>query len=212
MKKIIAIVTLSLVGFAGLAFAQDAAAAPVNGPAPMAGELLGALQDLSVAQIGALTVGDLAQVAARLSVASQRLAYVNRAAISSMIMPGAGQFMTGDTLGGVLFMTGNLALVAGTLAGVYFLLPADLQFTSLDYYTAPFSTIKATYESHSMQEYLPAAGVMAGGMLARALLAHVSARLATEEARENIAKGKVTFQPRMDFRNGGFMMGMRMRM
>lgn len=210
MKKIIAIVLVSLGVAAGAAFAEEAASPPP--PQPMAGELLGALQDLSVTQIGALTVADMAQVAGRLSVAAQRVEYVNRAAMASLIMPGAGQLMTGNTLAGALFITGDVALAAGMAAGIYFLLPADLQFGSLNWFTAPFSTIKAAYESHSFVDYLPSAGVMAGGMLVRAILSHASSRMAVEEARENLASGKVTFQPRLDFLGNGFMMGMRMRM
>ncbi len=212
MMKRLLLVLLALAVGAGAALAQDAPA-PVQAPADPQQELTAALQDLSASQIGALTVADLSKVAIRISMARQRLAYVQRASMSSLFFPGAGQFMTGNTLAGALFVTGDLAVITGTLLGAYFLLPADLHIESLNYYTASLGSIQASWANHSIQDYLPAAGVMAGGMLLKAILGHVSARLAAQEARQNIADGKMTFSPSLDFMGPGrFMMGMRMRM
>ena len=197
---------LALVAAAAVASAQDTAA-----PTPQQ-ELTTALQEISAAQLGTLTVADLSKVLARISIAQQKVAYVQRASIASMIFPGAGQFMTGDTVGGVLFLTGDLAVMTGAVLGAYFLLPPEVQFTGLDYYTAPLATIRTAWQSRSIQDYLPSFGVMAGGMLLKGILGHVSARLAAQSARRNIADGKITFTPSFDFTGRGLMMGMRMRM
>jgi TM2 domain-containing membrane protein YozV len=213
MMKKISIIFLSLVVSAGAALAQDAQAPAAQAPADPQQELTSALQELSASQIGALTVADVAKVVARMSLARQRIAYVQRASMSSLFFPGAGQFMTGNTLAGALFLTGDLAVITGTVLGAYFLLPSQLQFGSINYLTDSIGTIKTAWEGRSIGDYLPAAGVMAGGMLLKAVLGHVSARLAAREARENIAEGKVTFTPTMDMMGQGrFMMGMRMRM
>lgn len=220
MMKTITIVLFSLVVFAGAALAQDVQAAPA--PAGTQDELtastaednafLEGIEQMSATQIGALTVADITRIGARLSLAQQRLAYVRRASMASLVFPGAGQFMTGNTLEGALFLTGDLAVVTGTILGAYFLLPGDLRFDGLDYYTASFGSIETAWKSHSIQDYLPSAGVMAGGMLVKVILGHVSSRLAAQEARQNIADGKVKFSPRFELMGNGFMMGMRMRM
>jgi hypothetical protein len=213
MMKKISIILLSLFVSAGMALAQDAQAPAAQVPADPQQELTSALQELSASQIGALTVADVAKVVTRMSLARQRIAYVQRASMSSLFFPGAGQFMTGNTLAGALFLTGDLAIITGTLLGVYYLLPSQLQFGSINYLTDSVGSIKTAWEARSIGDYLPAAGAMAGGMLVRAIFAHVSARMAAREARENIADGKVTFSPTMDMMGPGrFMMGMRMRM
>ncbi len=198
---------LALVAAAGVAAAQDQPAA-----ADPQAELTAALQEISASQVGSLTVADLTKVAARLSIAQQKRAYVTRVSVASIFFPGAGQFMAGDTLGGVLFLTGDLAVMTGAVLGAYYLLPADLQFTSLDYYTGRITDIRTAWLDHSLKDYLPSFGVMAGGMLLKGILGHVSSRLAADQARRNIASGKVTFTPSFDFLGHGFMMGLRIRM
>ncbi len=213
------IVLVAALAAAAAAGAQEAAA-PSASPAPGAlqAELSAALQEMSGAQLGTLTVGDLVKVASRISIAEQKIAYVQRARRASMMFPGAGQFMTGDALGGSLFAAGDLAIVAGALVGAYFLLPGDLQIgngiggASTNYLYDSFTTIQARWENHNLVDYLPSFGVLAGGMILKGILGHFSAVNAASEARKNIADGKITFTPNFGFMNRGFMMGMRMRM
>ncbi len=205
MKKILLVFTV-LCAAAAFAAAQD------QGSQAPGDDLTAALQEISAAQLGTLTVADIVRVAGRMSVAAQAQAYVRHAAVSSLVLPGAGQFMTGDTLGGVLFLAGDLAVITGTVLGWYFLLPANLQFTSLDYLNTPIETIRTTWHSHTINDYLPSFGVAVGGMALRGILGYVSARLASKEARNNIASGKVQFTPRLGFTGNGFMMGFGLRM
>ncbi|HEY9593464.1 MAG TPA: hypothetical protein VHE79_03245 [Spirochaetia bacterium] len=174
-------------------------------------ELRAALQDVAGEQVGTMTVDDMIKLAARLSVERQKARYVERAGRLSLMIPGAGQIMTGDTLGGSLFIAGDVATWAGALVGAYFLLPSNLQFSSLDYFNTPVKTIDDLWAAHTVVDYLPSIGVLAAGVIVKHILGHVSARLAVDEARANVADGKVTFTPDFEFLGNGFGMGMRMR-
>ncbi|MGA2975535.1 MAG: hypothetical protein ABSF77_09525 [Spirochaetia bacterium] len=206
MKRII-IAAVIAAAFVATAFSQETAAAPIS----VQQELRAALQELSAAQLGTLTVGDLEKVAERVSIATQKIQYVQKARMASFMLPGAGQFMTGDALGGSLFVAGDLTVAAGTLLGAYFLLPTNVQFSSLNWFTAPLSNVRTTFESNSFVQYLPSLGVMAGGMLLTAVLRHFSAGIAARDAWQNIQNGKVTFTPTLGFLDRGFGVGMRMR-
>ncbi|MGD0726354.1 MAG: hypothetical protein ABSB63_12420 [Spirochaetia bacterium] len=173
-------------------------------------ELSAALQDMSGTPLGTLTVGDLQKLAGRVSIVVQKIQYVQKVRRASFLLPGAGQFMTGDALGGSLFLAGDLALITGTLIGAYFLLPANVQFRDLDYFHVPLGSIRTAWESNSLTDYLPSIGLLAGGMVLKAVLGHFSAVNAEQEARTSIAEGKVTFTPNLDVFGRGFGMGVRM--
>ncbi len=146
-------------------------------------------------QIGTMTVADMEKIAGEVSIAIQKDAYVRSARTASWFIPGAGQFRTGDTLGGALFLGGDLALVAATVLGVYYTLPANVQFASLDYLNTPLSSIRTTWESNTLADYAPSIGVAIGGMAAQMILRWVSSRHAEADARQAVDSGKVTFQP-----------------
>ena len=173
-------------------------------------ELNAALQDMSGTQLGTMTVGDLEKLAGRVSIVVQKIQYVQKVRRASFLLPGSGQFMQGDALGGTAFLAGDLAIVTGTLIGAYFLLPTNVQFRDLDYFHVPLGSIRTAWESNSLVDYLPSIGVFAGGMILRAVLGHFSAENAESEARASIAEGKVTFTPNLDVFSHGFGVGMRM--
>jgi hypothetical protein len=205
MKKLL------LASLIACALAAAAAAEPSSSVTALPAEIASALAEMSSTQLGTLTVGDLESVAERISIAAQKTRYVQRARFASRIMPGAGQFMTGDVAGGALFALGNLAITAGTLTAVYFLLPSDLQFGTTNYLTDSFETIHTRWQSKSFMDYLPAMGAMAGGMILRGVLGKFSSANAVETARRNIAEGKVTFTPSFEFFGPRFGMCMRWR-
>ena len=210
MKKILIVLAIACAA-AGAAGAEQMMS-PASTPG-LEAELTAALQDLGATPLGTLTVGDLAKVAARLSIAEQKAGYVRRAQMASMMMPGAGQFLTGDTAGGVLFLAGDLVVAAGSMIGAYLFLPDNVKMGAggLDYMNNPISTIKARWEGNSAMDYLPSVGIMAGGMLLKGLLCHFSARSATVTALKNIADGTITFTPNFGFMGRGFGMGMQMK-
>ena len=162
-----------------------------------------------------LTVGEITQLMDRLSVAKQEYAYVKRSEGASYVMPGLGQYMNGDPLNGTLFLGGDLILAAGTLVGAYYLLPSNLQFSSINYFRDSFDSIRNAWNGHSFVDYLPAAAVLAGGAIIRSILKGISARHAGRLAEQRISEGKVTFKPVplmiIPGSNGpGFGFGMRM--
>ena len=91
----------------------------------------------------------------------------------------------------------DTAVAAGTLLGVYFLLPQDLRFNQLDYFNTSYSDIKNRWESHTFMDLLPAIGVMAGGGLVSGALRVLSAKRAGKAARRNIEEGNITFEPKV---------------
>jgi hypothetical protein len=203
---VIAAIAVIMAGAAVGAGAQQALS-----PTGLEDSLGAALQEMAASPLGTLTVGDLARLAARLSIAEQQDRYIQRARNASWHFPGAGQFMTGDTAGGSLFLAGDLAVIGGTLVGAYFLLPSNVQFSSLDYFNDPLSTIRSRWEGNSVVNYLPSFGVLVGGMIVKHILGHFASVEAEKRARQNIADGKVTFTPNLEFlegRRAGF--GMRM--
>ena len=205
MKKLLT--GLLVFSLGALAFAGDN---PGHGrPAhdALTAEIEAILGDEADTVIGELTFGEVGDLMARLSVPMQEAAYVQRSSAASMMMPGKGQFMNGDTLNGALFLTADLIAAAGALAGMYFLLPAELQFGELDYFNTPHSDIKASWqsamESATFMDALPTLGVVAGGMALHHGIRAFSASHAARLARENIEAGNVTFEPRTSFFSSG---------
>lgn len=147
-----------------------------------------------------LTFGEVEELAGKLSIPAQKAAFVGSSSLASLLMPGAGQFMNEDAVSGSLFVLGDLAIKAGTSVGIYFLLPEEVRFDQLDYWNAPKSQIKSTWETAvnamSLSDALPIVGVAAGGMLLETVLAGVSAKHAGRLARRRIAAGEVEFEPR----------------
>jgi len=193
-----------------LASALAAAAWAQSAPAPVTPEqeLQNALKDMSSTQLGTLTGADVQQLMTRVALAAQKVRYVERVRAASFVLPGVGQFMTGNSGTGTLFAVGDLAIFAGALVGAYYLLPTNVQFNNLDYLNAPLQTIQDKWMGNSILDYLPTAAVLAGGMIAKHLLGVFAARDAAQDARRNIADGKVTFQPTFGMWADG--MGMRM--
>ena len=203
MKRILIALVVCGIAAAG-AGAQQMMAAP-----GFSEELSAAVQDLGTAPIGTLTVADLTRLAARISLAQQKLMYVQKARIASMIVPGMGQFMTGDPLGGSLYLVADIAIAAGAMVGAYYLMPDNVK--TLDYLNTPLAALKGTWEGNTAMQYLPAMGVMAGGMLVKMILGHFAASGAAAEARDNIQQGKVDFKPVFGFMGNRMGMGMEMR-
>jgi hypothetical protein len=181
------------------------------GASAIQGELGAAMAEMSDDQLGTLTVGDLIHLAGRVSVAEQNARYVERARAASRMLPGVGQFMTGDAVGGSLYFAADIALMTGVLIAAYALLPSNVQFSSLDYFGDPIGTIRSRWESNSSSTYLPAAAVMLGGMIVKAVLGHSAAEDAARRARENVAAGNVTFTPNLEFLGRGVGVGMSMQ-
>ena len=146
-------------------------------------------------KIGDLTFNEIEELLGRVSVPMQEAAHIQKSRAASFAFPGIGQYMNDDPLGGTLFLTSKIAVFAGTLVGTYFLLPQELQFGQIDYLNASKDTIKSAWGSQSFMDLLPSIGVMAGGMLLQTGIRIFAASHAGKLAAQNIADGKITFEP-----------------
>ena len=163
------------------------------------------LNSHSAAKVADLTVGDLTAFAQARSVTLQQQHYVFRAGLSSFLVPGLGQFETGDVAGGTLHLAGQIALIGATVYGAWTLMPADLKVSGLS--ASARHSLVENYWMSDPGKIAPAAAVMAGGFTLSLIHSFWASRDARAEAKANIADGKVTFEP-TDF---GLGMGMRMR-
>jgi hypothetical protein len=164
--------------------------------------------------LGELTLEEIHDLMGQISVARQKAAFVERSKAMSFALPGLGQFVNKDPLSGSLFLTADLLVKAGTLVGAYFLLPEELQFGQLNYFTAPYSTIRDSWEAQSFVDLLPAMGVLAGGWLLEGGLRYFASKHAAALARRNVENGTVTFEPElflMPAGPGAMGLGMNMR-
>ncbi len=151
--------------------------------------------ELGPRPIGELSGSELAGYRARIEAAIRKDAYVMRSARMSMFFPGAGQIRNGDTAEGIGFIAMHTATIAGTLAGLYFLLPSDLRFENLDYLSSSKQAIHDAWMAHSLEDYLPAMGMAMAGMLVDGGVRHWSSISAANGARAAIESGKARLGP-----------------
>jgi hypothetical protein len=197
-----------------LALAAFSASAGDRKASKVMEEIQAILHDESAAVPSSLTIGQMESLQERLSVPLQEQAYIVKSAVASLMIPGMGEMLNGDYLGGTLLLTSDVALFAGTIVAAYFLLPSQLQFGSLDYLTTPFSDIHAAWksalQSMTFTQALPMLGVMAGSTILRAVLSGVSSHNARKLAEKRIESGAVTFEPRLFLAKLGGPMGIGM--
>jgi hypothetical protein len=155
-----------------------------------------------------MTAADVEAAVARLSVAMQQEAWIRGSAISSLALPGLGQFMNRDPLGGSLYLAGSAAVTVGTLVGAWFLLPADVQG---GWFTTPIGALEAAFASHSIVEYLPSLGVMAAGAVVDTVLRCLSASGAASLAERRVRDGTVSFEPVLISSGAGMGFGVKFR-
>lgn len=170
-------------------------------------ELAAVKTNLGDKPIGELTLNQLSPYWDNMSLAISKDNYLNEAFMMSFMMPGAGQFRNGDALEGLGFMALNVSVIAGTLIGSYFLLPADLRFDKMNYFSASFKTIGDTWYNHSFNDYLPSIGAMILGCLIDFGVRVWSASDAYSASKTAIDSGKIKMEPQIGF---GYL-GMRMR-
>jgi len=193
MKRLTALILMAAIALPLMAADRDKADRPYSDEVAA---ILAPYMDRAPAD---LTLSELNEIGAALSIPMQKAAYVHRSAMASMMMPGLGQFMNGDAVSGSLFLAADVAVAAGTIVGYYFLMPEELRFSNLDYLHTPalsvHDQIKTAYESMSLSDMLPLAGVVAGGAILHHIIAHVSAHHASQLAKDRIASGAVEFTP-----------------
>ena len=159
---------------------------------PVAEALAALAADRGASALGSMTVADVERGIARLSVAMRQEAWIHGSRMASLALPGLGQFLNRDPLGGSLYLAGSAAVAAGTLVGAYFLLPSNVQG---NWFTAPIGTLETAFKSNSVVAYLPSLGVMAAGVVVDAVLRCISAAGAARLAERRVLDGTVSFEP-----------------
>lgn len=154
--------------------------------------------------IDELTIAERLTIAGAISVEKQKKSYVHHAGMASFILPGAGQFLTGNILPGVAHLAVETAIIGGTLTGLYFLLPEDLK--QWDLTKEERKDIAHSYMTPDrIGEILPAMGVAVGGLVLSIINSILAANGAADSAQTNIDSGAVTFEP---YVNVGNMLGL----
>jgi hypothetical protein len=163
--------------------------------------------------LGELTIDQIRDALGQVSVARQKAAFIERSKAMSFMLPGMGQFVNRDPLAGSLFLSADVLVVAGTLVGAYFLLPKELQFGQLNYFTDSYTAIEQAWKNQSFVDMLPTLGVLAAGWLVDGGLRLFSSKHAGNLARRNVENGTITFEPKlfvMPFGPGAMGFGMNM--
>lgn len=145
---------------------------------------------------GDITIGEMRELGARLSVVAQEESYVRSARHASQGMPGAGHFMIGENGRGAAYMTGSVLVFAATVVGAYLVLPNGVQFHELDYINDSFGDIERAWRGESIASMLPTFGVLLAGGTIHALLGALASGDAEERAREQIVSGEKRFEPK----------------
>ncbi|MFP4509950.1 MAG: hypothetical protein ACLFNQ_07440 [Spirochaetaceae bacterium] len=182
----------------------------------VAEELEGFASESATVSIGDLSVAELTELLGTLSVREQEAAYVRSLRLSSFIAPGFGQFRGGDTLGGSLFLLGDIGLSVGTVWSAYALLPESVQIRTdggagINYWSDSKDDIDATWGALSFADLAPSLGVVLGGSILDLVWRTWSASDARDLAHENLESGAVVFEPQ-PFTFVGDRMGLGMRM
>ncbi|MFP4644796.1 MAG: hypothetical protein ACLFM0_10610 [Spirochaetales bacterium] len=160
-------------------------------------ELTSVLEENEDVSLADMTVDQLFDIAGRLSVREQEGHYIEGKQRASFMLPGLGQFGTGDPLAGSLFLGGHLTLQAGTITGAYVLLPDEVKVggDGLDYAGDSFNDIRNTWRSLSLSDLGPSFGVLAGGSIVQTAFRAWSASDAGNRATRNVEDGTVQFDP-----------------
>lgn len=164
-----------------------------------AGDPLSLDLGIVAAELGDRKLGDLdgpalAALGQKLRMAALERAYVRHVAAMSFMMPGAGQFAAGDGGTGAAFLASHIAICAGSIVGAYFLLPTDLHLDRLDYLGSPISSLDSAWNAHSVIDYLPAAGILAAGMIVDLPIRFFASRNAADDARAALKTGKIDLE------------------
>ncbi|MFP4382635.1 MAG: hypothetical protein ACLFSE_01210 [Spirochaetia bacterium] len=192
IKKIVFIPALILLGTVSIFSIESEETGKIL---PLEKEIRDDLYAASDIPISDITVGDITSLFNKYSIVRQQKMYIKKAEMKSILIPGWGQFSMGDRWNGVLFMGVHVLLKGGTLLGSYFLLPNQVRFSSINYFTAPAESIEAAWKNLSFMDLLPALGAYGAGTMACMLLRKAAASHAGQTARQRITEGDVTFTP-----------------
>jgi hypothetical protein len=140
------------------------------------------------------TLEERLAIAAVFSVSRQESMYVRRAGMYSFLVPGAGQFMTGQAGTGALHLGAEVLIAGAAVAGMWYLTPEDLLDHSLSM-DERYDVMASYMTPDRIGELLPGMGVAAGTWVLSMVNRSLAARGAVRGAQANLADGTVSFEP-----------------
>lgn len=158
-------------------------------------ELSSLLESREGSALGEVRIRDVRDLLAEASVRMQELQFLGEVRQSSLMMPGVGHLKAGDNGRGAAYLAANVVLTAGTLVGAYFLLPAEVRFDEVSYFTDSYQEIETAWKGQSLVDMLPSIGALAGGFAVRGLLGYFAAESAGHVAAARIRAGEIRFEP-----------------
>ena len=161
----------------------------------LAAELRALEAEMSGQRLGELSGAQLSALGLRLGLAAGKEAYLEESIAASFMEPGSWHLKNGQAGAGAGFVALHLGASLGSLVAAYFLLPVDLRFDRLDYLNSSFSAMNAAWNSHSVNDYLPAMGACLVGGILDGALRYWAARSAAEGARAAIEEGRTRIEP-----------------
>jgi hypothetical protein len=202
MQKYIAIIMIATAGPGSFVFANDPGLLTPS-------EVFSAAPAVAGKSVNDVTLEEWTAIANVVSIAKQEKQYVHHATFASALLPGTGQIMVGDTKSGVIHLGVEAAILGASGAACWFLLPSDLRDTELSH--SERRALERDYMESDHEKVLPAFGVAAAGF-ALACVNHVfAARGAYFTATDNIASGKVQFEPQVFVVDGHCGLGMKVK-
>ena len=164
-----------------------------------AGEIREIFEEEKNTDMGAVTFADWESFLVRLSVPLQKDLHILASTTASALIPGVGELINGDTFTGSVLLAGELMLTSLMFLGSYMLLPADLHFGSLDYFSGSISSVQTAWKNHSYMEFIPSVSFIIGGKIVKFVLRYFSAGHAHSLAVRNVESEGIRFEPRLFF-------------
>ena len=152
------------------------------------------LEQASEVGLADLSVGDLTQTMALLSVAQQQREHVKHSARFSAMVPGLGQYVNGELGRGLIFAAADLVVGVAAAALAYWLLPPAVQWRNLNYLQTPIVDIETRWKALTPGELIPSVAVAASGSLVGLVIRRFASEDAATLARARISEGSIVFE------------------
>jgi len=152
----------------------------------------------SEASLANLSLADLTVLRSYISREAQARDFLQEVQYSSFTLGGLGYFKIQEEGLGTLFLSIDILLIGGTLAGAYACLPEALKASNLNWFTASGNEISTAFKAQSFLDFLPSLAVLGGGTLLRGLLLGIESQDALAKAREKIQSGSIGFTAQWD--------------
>ncbi len=197
MKKLLTVTLLVLLGTNLFAFRGH------RGVEVSTDEILSSFPGMADKKIDELTFADYLKMNELLSIKKQEQRYIKSATTHSAIIPGIGQFQTGDITGGALFLATDIAIIGGSLFAMQLLKP-DGEMSDHKFFN------DGVFDNEAFIDSLPVIGIFTGGLTLAVLNRVISSKNARNTATEAVESGTVIFTPHISVNKNSFQLGINM--